>query len=72
MQVKLITTVETVIEVDREFKGSFEDTQQEIFNNFLATTEDTDTDDIKDAQHCAAVLDTVINQTVTHSFEEVK
>ena len=72
MQVKLITTIETIIEINPENTDDFEIAKREIFHNYIETQEDTVADDLKDAHQSAVIYDTVIAQSVTHSFEEVK
>lgn len=73
MQVKLITTIETIIDCDPEHRATYKQTKDEIFGRFIGYTEDDDlAEDIKGQHSAAAVFDTVRAQSVTHSFEEVK
>lgn len=71
MQVRLITTISTVIELTSG--AGLEEAKKEIFGNYQNFTEDDDlAEDIKYQQSSAVVHDTVIANEVTHSFEEVK
>lgn len=74
MQVKLITTVETIIDIDPENTEDFETAKREIFGNFndQCDEEDDACGDIKSAHSAAVVFDTIRAQSVTTSFEEVK
>lgn len=74
MQVRLITTVETTIEINPENTVNFETAKGEIFVNNLLENEELDNiaDDIKSAHQDAVVYDSVRAHSVSHSFEEVK
>lgn len=73
MQVKLITTVETIIDIDPENSTSYEEAKAEILGHLSGTDEDEAfTEDTKNAHHDAVQFDHVRTQSVTHSFEEVK
>lgn len=74
MQVRLTTTVTTIIDLE-ESGASFEEARREIFHRFNEETDLDDsecTDEIKSAHAKAVVFDTVRLQSVEHSFEEVK
>lgn len=72
MQVKLITTVETIIDISRERYIDLDDSKREILGGFLESASDEITKEIKDAHQSAIFFDSVRTQIVTHSFEEVK
>ncbi|MBO6279374.1 MAG: hypothetical protein J6N20_18440 [Pseudomonas sp.] len=74
MQVKLITIIETIIDIDPENTCNFETAKGEIYINHLLENEELDNvaDDVKSAHSDAVVFDTVRAQSVTHLFEEVK
>ena len=77
MQVKLITIIETVIEIDPENDPTFEEAKREIFGSLQEAIErDGNQDQYVEAVQClhtgAVVYDKVLTATVTHSFEEVK
>lgn len=74
MQVRLITTVETIIDIDPENTDNFQTAKSEIFDNNFQELEDLDdaADDIKSAHQSAVHFDHIRTQTVSHSFEEVK
>lgn len=77
MQVRLTTTISTIIEVDPENTESFETARGEIFGNYgNALDQDAEQDQFIEAvqqlQADAAHLDKVVATEVTHSFEEVK
>lgn len=72
MQVRLITVVETLIDVSKH-NPTYEEAKGEILGSLTGIAEDEAvTEEIKDAHHAAVRFDTVISQNVTHSFEEVK
>jgi hypothetical protein len=68
MQVRLTTTVETIIDIDPENNPTFEETRREIYGR-LAESEEAEA--YTDGSN-AVVFDSVRMQTTTHSFEEVK
>ena len=74
MQVRLITTVETIIDIDQENTDKFEAAKAEIFDNTFHEFPDFDeiTEEVKSAHIAAVVYDKVRSQSVTHTFEEVK
>lgn len=77
MQVRLTTTISTIIEIDPENTDEFETAKREIYTKYVeATEQDAEQDQfieaVKQLQYGAAHLDTVIATEVTHSFEEVK
>lgn len=72
MQVRLTTTISTIIDIYPENKASFEEARQEIFGRLNEFDQDDIAEDIKSAHAEATVFDHVRAQSVTHSFEEVK
>lgn len=73
MQVRLITTVETIIEIDPESTDDFETAKREIFNRLKKCAEEEDVaEEVKSAHSDSVVFDSICTQSVTHSFEEVK
>jgi hypothetical protein len=76
MQVKLTTTVETVIDIDvenPEWENNFEQAKREIFGRFNDQSDSEDTcEGIKAAHSNAVVYDHVRTQSVVSTFEEVK
>lgn len=72
MQVKLITTIETIIDISRERYVTLDDSKREILGGFLENACDEIAAEIKDAHQSAVFYDSVRTQIVTHSFEEVK
>jgi hypothetical protein len=73
MQVRLTTTVETIIDIDPNNNPTFEEARREISGR-LAESEEAEayTDGIQSCQSNAVVFDNVRTQTTSHSFEEVK
>lgn len=75
MQVRLITTIATIVEVSEGV--TLEEAKKEIFGRYNEAL-DTDADQeqcvdaVQSLQNGAVVFDTVIATEVTHSFEEVK
>lgn len=72
MQVKLVTTIETIIEVDPENTEDFETAKSEIFNNFNESFEDEHVEDVTSAHQSAVIFDKVIGHEVHHSFQKVE
>lgn len=72
MQVRLITTVETIIDVDPENTVNFETAKAEIYGRLGECDEEDISESIKSAHAEAVVFDNIRAQSVTHSFEEVK
>lgn len=77
MQVRLTTTVETIIDIDPENTESFDTARREIFDRYNEALAQDD----KQSQYIQAVqaihsncvvFDTVRAQTVRSTFEEVK
>lgn len=76
MQVRLITTVETIIDTE-DHNPSFEEAKREIFGRLQeAVAQDTEQEQYVEAVQClhtsCVVFDTVRTQNVSHPFEEVK
>lgn len=77
MQVRLTTTISTIIEIDPENTTEFATAKAEIFVKYNeALDQDADQDQfveaVKGIQASAVHHDKVIGTEVTHSFEEVK
>lgn len=77
MQVRLTTTISTIIEVDPENTTEFATARAEIFKTYNdAIDQDAEQDQfveaVKGLQAGAVHFDKVIGTEVTHSFEEVK
>ena len=79
MQVKLITTIETIIEVGREIGEDFniEEVKREIFGKYAeAVDQDAEQDQfiegVKNLQASAVHHDILMGTVTSHSFEEVK
>jgi hypothetical protein len=73
MQVRLTTTIETIIDIDPENSPSYEEAKGEIFGRFNDQSDSEDTcEDIKAAHSNAVVYDQVRTQSVVSTFEEVK
>lgn len=72
MQVKLVTTIETIIEVDPENTQDFETAKCEIFNNFLENFEEEHVEDVTSAHQSAVIFDKVIAHSVEHAFKKVE
>lgn len=73
MQVKLITTVESIIDIDPENGTSYEEAKAEILGRLSGIDEDdTFTEDTKSAHHDSVQFDKIRAQSVTHSFTKVE
>lgn len=79
MQVKLITTIETIIEVGREIGEDFniEEVKREIFGKYAeAVDQDAEQgqfiEGVKNLQASAVHHDILMGTVTSHSFEEVK
>lgn len=72
MQVKLITTIESIVDIDPENSEVFETVKREIYGRFLEDSHDDIAEEVLSAHQSSVIFDTVRTQTVTHSFEEVK
>lgn len=72
MQVKLVTTVETIIDLDPEANPSLEEARGEILGRLSSNEEGSITEEIESAHHEAVVFDQVIAQCVTHSLVPVE
>lgn len=72
MQVKLTTTITTIIELTSG--ASFEEARAEIFNRYgdKLDGDNYEIEDIQASQANCVTCDTLIASEVTHSFEEVK
>ena len=77
MQVRLTTTISTIIEVAPENTESFETARAQIFGAYgdaldLDADQEQVIEAIQQLQAGSGCLDTIIATQVTHSFEEVK
>jgi hypothetical protein len=72
MQVRLTTTVSTIIDLS-EHGANIKEARREIFTRFNENIAEEDpTEDLKAAHSSAVVFDQIVGTEVTHSFEEVK
>lgn len=75
MQVRLITTITTIVELTHA--SSFEEARAEIFNTY-GDALDTDANQeqcieaVQELQSGSVCFDSVVGTEVKHSFEEVK
>lgn len=72
MQVKLVTTIETIIDCDPEHQATFEETKREIFGRFLESFEEDQCESITSSHQSAVIFDKVIAHATTHSFVKVE
>jgi hypothetical protein len=72
MQVRLTTTISTLIEVTSG--ASFEEARAEIFSRYgdKLDGDNYEIEDIQSSQANCASFDTIVGTEVRHSFEEVK
>jgi hypothetical protein len=77
MQVRLTTTISTIIDIDPENTTAFETAKREIFGTYTDAL-DTDANQeqsieaVQALQSGSVVYDRIVGTEVTHSFEEVK
>lgn len=77
MQVRLITTIETIIDVDPKNDATLEEARREILGRLHeAIDQDSEQEQYVEAVQClhtgCVVFDQVRTQTVTHSFSKVE